>query len=119
MLRADTDADEARRPAPEPGPFVHQVEERRRSRRLTRTQIGCENVVLDAHLEPLHRPGRPRSAALDLAEIAQPWLSFPQHRRENVRRRDRILDGEVDSDTAYRRHRMRRVADAEKSAPRP
>ena len=39
--------------------------------------------------------------------------------REQVGRRDRVLDREVDADAADRRHRVRRVADAEQPGLRP
>jgi len=42
-----------------------------------------------------------------------------QRRREPVRRRDRVLDREVDPDPADRRHRVRGVADAQHARRRP
>ena len=45
--------------------------------------------------------------------------SGPQRRRQDVRRRHGILDGEVDADAADRRHRVRGVADAQESRAVP
>jgi hypothetical protein len=39
--------------------------------------------------------------------------------RQQVGRRHRILDRQVDAHAAHRRHRMRRIADAQQARPRP
>src|SRR5205085_940834 len=47
------------------------------------------------------------------------WLPSRHRSGKNVRRRDRVLDREIDADAAYGRHRMRRIADREQSRPPP
>jgi hypothetical protein len=42
-----------------------------------------------------------------------------QRLRQQVRRRDRILDRQVDADPADRRHRMGRIADAQQPVAPP
>jgi hypothetical protein len=44
----------------------------------------------------------------------------PRHRpRQDVRSRNRILNREVDADPAYRRHRVRCIADRQQAGPMP
>ena len=84
-----------------------------------RADCGASTRFCTLHLEPLHDARRKFAAALHLVEVAQPRHALSQDRRQDVRRRDRVLDREIDADAADRRHRMRRVADAQQARAAP
>ena len=47
------------------------------------------------------------------------WMAGIHQRYVEMRGRDRILEREINSDAACRRHRMRVIADAKQSFPTP
>ena len=87
------------------------------SSRLASTRL--QHVVLDEHLQPLRHPRREHAAALHGGEIVVADGPGAQRRGQAVRGRDRVLDREIDADAADRRHRVRRVADAQQPRPVP
>ena len=67
-------------------------------------------------LDHLHRQG---AAALNRGEMLGGEPSLAQWRGENVGGGNRVLHREVDADAADRRHRVRRIADAQQPGPPP
>jgi hypothetical protein len=67
---------------------------------------------LHGDLKALGRPCREAPPALNLGEFSRGGSAPQKHRPENIRARDRILNGQVDSNPTDRRHRMRGVTDA-------
>ena len=82
-------------------------------------QDAVEDAVLDEHLQPLRQAGRELAPALHLAQRVGPDAAGPQRGGEEVGRRDRVLDGEVDADAADGRHGVGRVPDAQQAGPIP
>ena len=64
-------------------------------------------------------PGREQAAGADGVELVRRRGAAREGRAEQVGRRDRVLDGEVDADAADRRHGVGGVADAEQAGPVP
>ena len=87
------------------------------ARRLASTRLSTLSCTSELH--PLRGARRKRPPPLHVGEHFGPDLARAQRAGEPVRRRDRILDGEIDADAADRRHRMRRVADAQEARPVP
>ena len=73
-------------------------------------------MVSCSHWVNLHGQGAP---LLDRREILVRHLAGAQRTRELVRRRDRVLHRHVDADAADRRHRMRRIANAQEPGSPP
>ena len=64
-------------------------------------------------------PRRQRATALDTRQIVLGQRPRAQWRRQQVRRRDRVLNRKVDADTEDRGHRVGGVADAQQSGAVP
>ena len=79
-----------------------------------------DDVVLYPHLQPL-RPARWRLAPrLHAGQIGVRHMAGAErHGQQEIRRRHRVLDREVDADAADGRHGMSCVADAEQPRPVP
>ena len=75
--------------------------------------------MMNEDLDALNQASRPFAPHLHFAQIVHGNRTVPQFFREQVRRRDRILDGEIDPNAASRRHGMRRIADAKQSFATP
>jgi hypothetical protein len=87
-----------------------------RRRDLARAAEDTRNhILLDKDLHALDDLRRPFAPLLDVRQklIARRPL-VEQGPGENIGRRDRVLNREIDADAADRRHRMRGVADAQK-----
>jgi hypothetical protein len=79
----------------------------------------AQEIVLCEDLQPLCCARWKHPAPLHAGQHFDADLACAQGTGKPVRRRHRILDGEIDADAANRRHRMRRVADAQQSRPVP
>ena len=84
-----------------------------------RAQDRPQNPVLNLHLNRLRDLGRPLAPLLHRAQIIGARAPLAKRHRQNIRRRHRVLDREVDTHAADRAHRMRRIADAEQPLARP
>ena len=103
----------------EVAPAAQQAEQQRRPDRLAGAQDAADDPVLDKYLQRLRRFGRKLPPALDRTQIVGADHAPQQRLGENVRRRHRVLDRQVDADPADRRHRVGRVADAQQPRPMP
>ncbi|HLH42751.1 MAG TPA: hypothetical protein VKV74_07190 [Bryobacteraceae bacterium] len=74
---------------------------------------------MDSALEELSDPGREFTAALKARQNFFADASLSQRGSEEPRGSDRVLDRPMDAYSANRRHRMRRIADAQQSGPIP
>ena len=91
----------------------------RRLRRGGAAQHVADDAILDRHLNALRHARRRFAAALYGTQIVQRGAALAQSRHQDVRRGDRVLDRQVDADAADRRHRMRRIADAQQPGTKP
>jgi len=76
-------------------------------------------VFVHENLESLGHAGRKFAPFLDCLECALRDPGFEQRLRKNVRGCNRVLNGQIDADTADRRHGMGGITDAQKTGPRP
>src|SRR5262245_11933481 len=108
-------------PNPNADEEADQVPERReQAQELEGQWRPCRRVVLNtlgvqtAHrvnLDELGETGWQLAPALDVVQVALPRATCAERGAEDVGRRDRVLDGEVDADPAGWRHRVGGVAD--------
>ena len=78
-----------------------------------------DHLVLYDNLQPLRHPGWEFAPLLNRGKMIAGDSPRPQRLGENVGSRHRILDGEIDADSADRRHRMRGIADADQARAIP
>jgi len=78
-----------------------------------------EQAVLNLYLHRLRDPRRQHAPALHEREITCRNVTREQRTPHNIRRCDRILNCEVDANAADRRHRVRRIADAQQPRFKP
>ncbi len=78
-----------------------------------------DDSILNHELQSLRHAGRPLTPLLDPLEVLGCQSLRTERRSQQIRRRDRILDSQVDPDTTDRRHGMRRIADAEETRTIP
>src|SRR5271166_1317008 len=121
MLGAKSHSDRSRRDSPQDRPSSHQLQNPRKREPLIAAEHATDKSILYENLQALRHAGRKLAPSLDLAQSVDANRSFAQSRGEDIRGRDRVLNREVDSHLSDWRHRMRRIADAQKSgaAPRP
>ena len=120
MLAPDAEADQPRRDAPQEWQAIEQPECERHlvDDRLADDQRG-QDAVVHGFLHALHDARRKLAPALHLLEQGIHILAASERPRENVRRGDRVLDGEVDADASHRRHGVRRITDREQAGTPP
>ena len=95
-------------------------EKRRAGVLLLRKASAPETRFLRQHLKGLDHLGGEFAPALHLLEIARILRhAFLQHRPQDIGRRHRVLDGQIDAHAADRRHGVGGIADAEQARPRP
>src|SRR6266576_2714357 len=119
MFRADAEPDDTRWDAPEKWNFSKQAHRERRPEPSGLDQHPCNDPALHGDLQPLRHARGQLAALLNPAQVFDRELSFPQRFEENVSCRYRILNREIDTDTADRRHRMGGVADAQQTRTKP
>jgi hypothetical protein len=112
VLRPEAQADHARRDPAQPRPGVEQAQREWNPQRRARERRR-DHVLLREDLQPLGEPGRQLAATLHRAQLVGRRCAAAKRGGQQVRRRDRVLDREVDPDAADRRHRVRGIADAE------
>ncbi len=119
MLGPEADPDDACRNPPQHREHAEQPERPRQRQLLFRHQDAADDPLLNRKLHRLRELHRQEPPLLDGVEVLFGHLAGPQRRRQNVRRRHRVLNGEIDADPADRRHGVRSVADAEQARPVP
>ena len=82
-------------------------------------QDAADDPPLDGELQSLREPHRQRAPLFDGLEIGVRHFARAQRAGEPIGGGDRILHRHVDANAADRRHRVRRVADADQSGPPP
>ena len=119
MLGPKSHPNHSRRNPAQHRPPSHQLQKSWKRRPLMTREQAADESILDENLQPLSHAGGKLAAGLDFAQrIDADWLSA-QARGENIGGRDRVLNREVDSHPSDRRHRMRRIADAEQPGTKP
>jgi hypothetical protein len=102
MLRARAHADKAGRElAQNWKPFQQMEHEWKRSLSLIGGSTS-HNSTMNKDLHSLNEPGGPFAACLYFSQIVNGNGTASQLFREQVRRRNRVLNGEIDSNTARR-----------------
>ncbi len=106
VLRPHSHADEACGNASQPGPAAHQVEDRRAA--SASGGRACSAPARGSAPSP-GTIGRSwsgnRRRRCTLSRSLRARHAFLQHRRQQIRRGDRVLDRQIDADAADRRHR--------------
>jgi hypothetical protein len=87
--------------------------------RTATSEHAVDDAILNKQLHPLGEAGRQHAPLLHAAQVFDGYPPFTQRRRQQIRGSHRVLDGEVDADTAHRRHSVRRIADAQKAGTVP
>jgi hypothetical protein len=118
MLRTEADANDSCRNSPQIGPAPQQLQGPREREGAGVAEHAADDVVLNGQLETLRCPRRELSAPLDPLKLGFRRRPFHKNRTEDVGGGNCVLDGQVDSDPADRRHGMCGIADAEKPWPR-
>jgi hypothetical protein len=111
MLRAKTKPQEPSRNPPQNWPAPKDFQRPRNRKSLGTAQNSADHIVLDQDLEPLRGASREIPPSLDRLKIAFGDVVLSKFRAEYVCCRDRILNREIDSDPADRRHRMSGIPD--------
>lgn len=111
MLRTKTEADDPSRNAPQNWPALQDLQRPRNRESLGAAQNSADHIVLNQDLEPLRGASRETPPSLDRLKIAFRNVVFSKFRAEYVCCRDRILNREIDSYPADRRHRMSGIPD--------
>ena len=70
---------------------------------------------MNGDLRALRDPCREESPPLHCGQIGIGEAAVPQRRRDPIGTRDRVLNREIDTDPANRRHHMGSIPDAEQS----
>ena len=112
MFRPRTDADETSRQLSQNRKPFQQADYKRQRLFVAGRSTG-DNSPMNKNLHSLYQARRPFASRLYFSQIVHGNWTTPQFLREQIRRRYRILDSEVNPDSARGRHGMRRIADAE------
>src|SRR5262249_59606886 len=78
-----------------------------------------EKLVVNEDSYPLGGARWEHAPALHIRQIALADRTVAQRVNEPIGRRHGVLDGEINPDATYRRHRVRRVTDAQEPRPVP
>ncbi len=119
MLRPEPETNEPSRNSPQNGPALQQSQRPRKRERLRAPQHSSNHVVLYRHLQSLCGSRGKASALLDCVKLALGGASSQKYFAEQVGRRHGVLNCQIDSHTADRRHGMRRVTNAQEPGPVP
>ena len=99
---------------------LHQMQQEWRLHRLGAAEHALDHVVLNSSPAAIASAAwAARGAAGLCARSASVTLPGGERPGKQVRRRDRVLDGEVDADTSDGRHGVRGIADAKQPRPVP
>src|SRR5580658_1077902 len=83
------------------------------------TQNAPNDPVLNCELQPLCCQGREVPPLLDSLKVLERGGPDMQLWAQDVRRRDRVLDGQIDADSTDWRHRVRCITNTDESRTRP
>src|SRR5579883_3235152 len=90
-----------------------------KQRRASLCKHFADDTALNEELQSLRSNCGRLATALHGSQVAGSYAAVQQPWGQHIRRRDRILDRQIDPDAADRRHCVRCVADAEQSVPVP
>src|ERR1017187_6018742 len=82
-------------------------------------QSGPEKTLVREHLKPLRHPRRIFAALLHCPQLILAERATPHPRPENISRRNRVLNRQINPDPSHRRHSMRGISQAQEATPRP
>ncbi len=119
MLGTKAHANHTRRNAAQERPSLHQLEWPGKPERVNTAENAPDYSVLHQDLQPLRGSSRKFSSLLNRGEVMVAEIARYQLCSENIGRRHCVLNREIDSHAADGRHRVRCVADAEKTRPPP
>ena len=117
MLRPHADTNEA---SGDPLQHRHARDDSHRQRRHQRfrspaREHAFRHVVVNGDLRALRDPCLEEPPPLHCGQIAIREAAVPQRRRDPIGTRDCVLNREIDTDPANRRHHMGSIPDAEQS----
>jgi hypothetical protein len=120
VLREHPDREGARRDRARPAVLAeHPPDQRRYARAASAREPRLDEKPVCQPLEQLGDGGRQPAARLHARQVAAADVTAAQRRGEESGRRRSVCDSEVDPDSAHRRHRVRRVPDAQQSLAVP
>ncbi|HXF93811.1 MAG TPA: hypothetical protein VNK46_13745 [Nitrospiraceae bacterium] len=99
MLGTDANPNQPGRNPAERGKSRQEAKRKRRRKRTRLSEHTCNDALLDEALHALGHARRPVPPLLDAAQIVGRQPLFSQRFGQQIRGRDRILDGEVDANT--------------------
>ena len=102
MLRSEPESDHLSGNPAEEGKPRQQPDWEWRRKSVPIGQCSPDDAVLNRELHSLRHPGRPFTPGLDLGQVLIGDLAAAQWRRQDIGRRNRILDSQVDPDTTDR-----------------
>ena len=117
MFGAETDADQARAHAARQRCVLQQTDWPGEA--LGRPTESSSDLLAHQLLHALREAGREFAAMLDTRQIANADGAFPEGFGKNIGGRDSVLNGQIDSYTADRRHGVCCVADTNEARPIP
>lgn len=109
----------ARGNAAQQRPSAHQPQKQWQRGLLPSAQHAADHAILQEDLQALRKTGRQLPPPLHCAKVIGDDSPSPERGGQDVGRGDSILDGEIDPDTAYRRHRVGGITDAQQPGPIP
>jgi len=118
MLGARAETDETGGELPENWKPYQQTSDKRQGLAAARHSPG-DDSAMNNDLHALDQARRPFATRLHLSQVVHRNRSALQFFREQVRRRDRILNGEINPNAARWRHGVRRITDAKQSFTTP
>ena len=125
MLASESQPHHPGRNALKPGEAGEEAEGQRwscprlRGQRWAALKQPADDPRLDRALDPLDHPRRQHAPRLDPGKQPVDRLTPGERRGEDIGRRHRILDGEVDPHPADRRHGVGGIADRQQPRPMP
>lgn len=119
MLRPKSHPDRACRDSPQNRPSSELFQSPWKRHPLIGTKHASDESILYENLHALRDAGWKLAPGLHFTQRVDTDRSFAQSRGEDIRGRDRILNREVDTHPANRRHRVRGIADAQEPGAKP
>lgn len=119
MFGPEAHADQARREAAQLRVAVEQLDGEGGPRLRLHSKHVADDAGLDEDLQRLHHSRRPFPPRLHLVQQLDRHRPVPRRQSEDVGGGDRILNGEIDTHAAHRRHGVGGIADAQQTRAIP
>src|SRR5262249_3838905 len=118
-FRSNTDADQPGWDAAQNRENAEELKDQRRFRPSLACQNSADDPLLDRELQPLRKAHRHHAPLLDCLEVFVRYLAAEERTGEPVSGCNGVLYSDIDSDTAYWRHRVGRITNADQPRPPP